>query len=171
MTETHITTAMRSVVGVEFASSTSFPIAKSDIRRWAVAVYYPDPPPQYFWDDTIDEASPELTAPAEFNPFAWMSSHGPARADDTGGADDPDYQFTILGVEGPGLKFQVNGGMSVTYGVPMKSGDVITASLSIAELGERTGRLGLMLLKTTEAVWTNQDGAEVKRERMTIISY
>ncbi len=169
MTETHITTAMRSVVGVEFASSTSFPISKSDIRRWATAVYYPEPPPREFWD-TLNEPTEQLVAPVEFNPFAWMASDGPAHTREEG-ADDPDHQFTILGVEGPGLKFQVNGGMSVTYGAPMKSGDVITASLSIAELSERTGRLGPMLLKTTEAVWTNQDGAEVKRERMTIISY
>ena len=28
----------------------SFPITDSDIRRWAIAVYYPEPAPRLFWD-------------------------------------------------------------------------------------------------------------------------
>lgn len=166
MTDTHITAEMRSVLGKEFATSVSFPIAASDIRRWAIAVYYPEPPPARYWDSNT-ELGP-LIAPEEFNPFAWMSSEGPVA---TGGDQDPDRHFRSLGVAGPSLQFQVNGGVQVSYGVPMRAGDVITSSSSIAELTERTGRLGLMLFTTVETVLTNQDGAEVRRQRMTIIRY
>lgn len=165
MTHTHITPEMRSVLGREFAHSTSFPIAASDIRRWAIAVYYPEPPPARYWDRGVTREP--LTAPQEFNPFAWMSSEGPAPAAE----HDPDRHFRSLGVAGPGLRFQVNGGVEVAYGVPMREGDVITSSSSIAALTERTGRLGLMLFTTVETVLTNQDDAEVRRQRMTIIRY
>lgn len=129
-----------------------------------MATYYPEPPPARYWDSSTGQ----IVAPEDFNPFAWMSASGPqARS----GPYDPDEQFTSLGVEGPGLKRQVNGGLEVTYGVPMKPGDVITSSSSISALSERTGRLGLMLFTTLENVWTNQDGDEVRRQKMTLIRY
>ncbi len=165
MTDTNITADMRTVLGREFARTVSFPIEASDIRRWAIAVYYPQPPPARYWDRSAQPGP--LVAPQEFNPFAWMSSEGPAPAGD----HDPDRHFRTLGVTGPGLKFQVNGGVRAIYGVPMREGDVITSSSCIAELTERTGRLGLMLFTTIETVLTNQDHAEVRRQRMTIIRY
>ena len=36
---------------------------------------------------------------------------------------------------------------------------------------EREGRLGLMLITTTEDVWTNQNGEVVKTTNQTGISY
>ena len=166
MTKTHITPDMRSVLGREFARSTSFPIAASDVRRWAVATYYPEPPPARYWDEAA--ASGPLIAPQEFNPFAWMSSEGPAPA---ASGSNPDKQFELLGVKGPGLAFQVNGGVQVTYGAPMRVGDVITSSSHISELTERTGRLGLMLFTTVDTILTNQNGTEVRHQRMTVIRY
>ena len=47
---THITPAMRDVVGLELRRGVSFPITDSDIRKWAIAVYYPEPAPKLFWD-------------------------------------------------------------------------------------------------------------------------
>lgn len=161
----HITDSMRSVIGKEFASSTSFPIAESDIRRWAMAVHYPEAPPARYWDASNGRT---LTAPSDFNPFAWMTADGPEAQP---GPYDPDKNFKKLGVEGPGLVRQVNGGLEVSYGVPMRAGDVITSSSNISALTEREGRLGLMLFTTTENVWTNQNGDEVRRQKMTIIRY
>lgn len=166
MTKSHISPEMRSVLGKEFSRSSSFPIAASDIRRWAIAAYYPEAPPAQYWDES-GRAGP-ITAPQEFNPFAWMSGEGPAP---TVVGTDPDRQFTLLGVKGPGLAFQVNGGIQVTYGVPMRVGDVITSSSHISELTERPGRLGLMLFTTVDTVLTNQDNAEVRHQRMTVIRY
>ena len=54
---------------------TSYPIAASDIRRWALAVYYPEVPPAEFWDedDPVTVARGGIVAPDEFNPLAWMA--------------------------------------------------------------------------------------------------
>ncbi|AYJ52081.1 hypothetical protein D8W71_20895 [Rhodococcus sp. P1Y] len=156
---------MRSVIGTEFASSTSFPVAESDIRRWAMAVHYPEPPPARYWDTSDGHT---LTAPPDFNPFAWMTTAGP---DPQPGIYDPDKNFKKLGVEGAGLTRQVNGGIEVEYGVPIRAGDVVHSSSNISALTEREGKLGLMLFTTTETIWTNQDGDEVRRTKMTIIRY
>ena len=71
---THITDEMRAAVGRELARMTSYPITDSDIRRWAVAVYYPEEPPRLFWDADYAAGTSfgGIVAPEEFNPFAWM---------------------------------------------------------------------------------------------------
>ena len=51
MAKTYITDAMRSVIGKEYNEQISFPIGANDIRRWAIATYYPEEPPRVFWDD------------------------------------------------------------------------------------------------------------------------
>ena len=69
-----ITDEMRAIVGVVMEEETSYPIAASDIRRWALAVYYPELPPPEFWDeeDPVTVALGGLVAPDEFNPLAWI---------------------------------------------------------------------------------------------------
>ena len=54
-----------------------------------------------------------------------------------------------VGVKGPHLTFQLNGGMEVEYSV----------------------RLGLMLFTVTEDNWTNQNDELVKTSRSTLIRY
>jgi hypothetical protein len=170
VSKTVISDDMRKAIGGELGRSVSFPVTDSDIRRWAVAVYYPDAPPRMFWDaqHASGTSTSGIVAPEEFNPFAWMSSEGPQQA---GATNDPDMTEKTLGIEGPGLKFQLNGGMEVEYGVRMRPGDVITSVRRLAEYREREGRLGLMLFTTTEDVWTNQDGELVKTSRSTVIRY
>ena len=71
---TLISDEMQTIVGTPLNPSTSFPIAASDIRKWAMAVYYPAPPPRLFWDEEYAAATRfgGIVAPEEFNPFAWM---------------------------------------------------------------------------------------------------
>jgi N-terminal half of MaoC dehydratase len=170
VSRTVISDDMRKAIGGELGRSVSFPITDSDIRRWAVAVYYPDAPPRMFWDAEYagGTGNSGIVAPEEFNPFAWMSSEGPQKAAAT---NDPDMIEKTLGIEGPGLKFQLNGGMEVEYGARMRPGDVITSVRRLAEYREREGRLGLMLFTTTEDVWTNQNDELVKTSRSTVIRY
>jgi hypothetical protein len=61
--------------------------------------------------------------------------------------------------------------MSVAYGVRMRPGDTITSVSRLAGYAERTGRLGLMLMSTTEDIWTNQRGEVVKKQQVTLIRY
>jgi len=49
----------------------SYPITVSDIRRWAMAVYYPEEPPRLFWDEEYARATRHggIVAPeASFGP-------------------------------------------------------------------------------------------------------
>ena len=109
-----------------------------------------------------------IVAPEEFNPFAWMTADGPRRAS---GGHNPDLTEITLGIEGPGLKFQLNGGSEVEYGVRMRPGDVITSVRSLAGYSEREGRLGLMLFTESQDRWTNQDNEVVKTTKSTLIRY
>jgi len=174
VTDTHISPEMAAAVGRPLsAGRDSFPIDASDIRRWAIAVYYPEPPPRLFWDAAYAAGTTHggIVAPEEFNPFAWTPpDRAPAR---TGGGDapDPNYLERSLGLDPPSTRFMLNGGVSASYGVRMRPGDVITSSTSLAGYRERPGRLGLMLFSTTADEWTNQDGELVKRSEMTLIRY
>lgn len=173
MPETNISAAMREAIGGELGRRVSFPVAESDIRRWAIAVYWPGPPPPLFWDQVYAAGSRHkgIVAPEDFNPFAWMSAESSAREDESVDANDPDRTELLLGIPGPGLKFQLNGGVSVEYGERIRPGDVITGVNRLESYTEREGRLGLMLMTVTEDTWTRADGTLVKRSRNTLIRY
>lgn len=160
----HVTDRMRAAVGSVVDWRVSYPVSASDIRRWAVAVYYPDPPPRRFID-------PEgQVAPEEFNPFAWMVAEQmePAIAPML---RDTDRLEKAIGLPGPGLTNQVNGGSEVRYGAPMRPGDVIRSRTRLHEYREREGRMGLMLITITEVEWTNQHGDRVRLGHDTSIRY
>lgn len=163
----HISDEMRATVGAVVDWRVSYPVAVSDIRRWAIAVYYPDDPPRVFWDERVPGG---IVAPEEFNPFAWMvaESMRPAIAP---GKRDPDRLEKAIGVAGPGLRHQINGGSAVRYGVPMRPGDIIRSETRLKEYREREGRLGRMLITVTEVVWTNQNEERVSTCVNTAIRY
>ncbi|MGX7680147.1 FAS1-like dehydratase domain-containing protein [Jatrophihabitans sp. DSM 45814] len=172
MPESNISEAMRNAIGTEVGRRVSYPISESDIRRWAIAVYYPEAPPEEYIDPVAAEKSQYggIVAPQEFNPFAWLAAEErKAKVEVTG--NDPDRSEKVLGIPGPGLKFMLNGGLEVEYGVPMRPGDVITSVSRLADYREAEGRLGLMLFTVTEDAWTNQKDEVVKRTRGTLIRY
>ena len=137
------------------------PIALSDIRKWAIAVYWPDEPPPLYWDEDYAGSTRygTIIAPLDFNPFAWPVHREPAPAS-TASADG-------AGVGTRGM----NGGQTEEYFEPMRSGDVISTTTGLTEWTERTTRLGLTLFTTTETRWTNQDGKLVKVRRSIGIRY
>src|SRR5262245_46017241 len=114
---THVTDAMRAAIGGEIARRVSYPISATDIRRWALATYYPDEPPRHYWDEEYAATTVHkgLVAPLELNPFAWITAEpkGVVRHQRL----NPDMIETSLGIPGPGLKFMLNGGMVTSYGV------------------------------------------------------
>lgn len=174
MPESHVSEAMRNAVGTEIGRSVSYPVGENDIRRWAVATYWPEEPPARYIDAPAD-GSP-MIAPEEFNVMstAWRpaSSERSAKAIERPDLTiNPDMTENQVGVEGPGLTNMLNGGMTVEYGTPVKAGDVITSVRTLGEYAEREGRLGLMLFSTSVDTWTNQDGELVKRSTMTLIRY
>ena len=168
---THVTEAMRGAIGGEITRRVSYPITESDIRRWAMAIYYPEEPPRLYWDEEYARGTAHegIVAPLEFNPFAWMTAQpkGLVRQ----GPHNPDMIENSLGIAGPGLKFMLNGGMESQYGARMRPGDVITSVRRLAGYNEREGRLGLMLFTISEDTWTNQRDEMVKIHRDTLIRH
>lgn len=156
---TYVSERMRECVGRELDRRVSYPVGASDIRRWAVAVYHPELPPRRFWDvrDT------DLVAPEDFNPFAWLVAEPPGRPLVL---RDPEE---LLGIAGPEVSTRLRGGMATEYGVPIRSGDVITSVRSLAGYDERAGRRGPMLFTMVADVWTNQRGEHVKNFQFTFI--
>jgi hypothetical protein len=171
---TYVTDEMRAAIGRELKRRKSFPIGESDIRKWALAVYYPAPPPRLFWDAEYAASTSYggIVAPEDFNPFGWMESpeteRNVLRAERRGGFPSPEQQ---LGIEGPELSGLINGGLAIEYGARMRPGDVITSVSRLAEYREREGRLGLMLFTVVDHTWTNQHDEFVKLQHSTIIRY
>jgi hypothetical protein len=162
----YVSEQMRQRVGRELDRRVSYPIASSDIPRWAVAVYYPQLPPRRFWaapDGPPD--SGRLAAPEDFNPFAWLVADPPGLPPTL---RDPEE---VLGIPGPEVTVRLRGGMTAEYGVPMRAGDVITSVRRLAGYDEREGRRGPMLFTTVADTWTNQRGEVVKNFQFTFIRY
>jgi N-terminal half of MaoC dehydratase len=169
-----ITDEMRAIVGVVMEEETSFPIAASDIRRWALAVHHPDVPPPQFWDedhpDTI--AMGGIVAPDEFNPMAWMVREPKLRP--TSGVPRPRVGAfeAALGVEPPPFKAVLQGQILASYGeARMRPGDVIHSASSITEYYEREGRMGLQLYTPIAERLTNQRGEWVKTITTVFVRY
>jgi hypothetical protein len=161
-----ITDGMRGLVGRPFNCARSYPVSASDIRKWAIAVYFPDPPPPRYWDEDGEHG---LVAPEDFNPFAWLTAEpgmAARRAD-----FDADHVESQFGVRGPGLRTNLNAGLDTTYGARIRPGDVLTAESQIVSYEEKTGRMGRMLLTVVRTVWTNQRGETVKSTDQTSIRY
>jgi hypothetical protein len=173
--KTLITDEMRGIVDVVMDEATSYPIAASDIRRWALAVYYPEIPPPEFWDedDPVTIAMGGIVAPDEFNPLAWIAKDPkPARRDTAPGAPKVGAFEAVLGVEPPEFRALLQGEIRAGYGeAQMRPGDVIHSATSITEYFEREGRMGLQLYTTLSEVLTNQRGAWVKTIDTVFVRY
>lgn len=163
MTETLITDRVAAVVGVwHDQGAPSFPIDRSDIRRWAIATYWPDQPPRLFWDEDYARTTKwgGVVAPDDFNPFAW-----PIEPLDAGPA-----AYALPQPGEPGQRM-LNGGVEFTFHHPMRPGDVISSRWRIREATERDGKLGRMLYLKLERELRNQHGEVVRTRVDTVIRY
>jgi len=167
--QTLITDEMRAAVGKTYRVAGSYPIAASDIRRWAMAVYFPARPPPLYWDEEHAKTTRwgGIVAPEEFNPFAWM------RAYPGWGETYPDlWPEPHLGIEPPPTRANIVTEIGATYtGTRMRPGDVIRSELALNSYQERRGRLGLMLFTETKDRWFNQHGELIRTFCQTFIRY
>jgi acyl dehydratase len=152
---TLITQALKDSLNVWSEPEVSHPVDRSDLRKWAIAVYWPDVPPRIFWDEDYAGTTKfgGIIAPREFNPFAWPAIRPADRA--------PRPAKRSVGER------TMNGGQKEVYGVPVRPGDVITSKIALVHMEEKVGKLGLTLYKSTETRWTNQKG-EFVRSRISI---
>ena len=147
--------------GVWGGEQTSPPISTSDIRKWALATYWPEKPPPIYWDEKYAATTVRkgIVAPADFNPFAWPVERPRVQRPSGGGGG------------GRRATMGMNGGQTDTYGAPMRPGDVIKSRSRLQDWNERQGRLGVTLYTFTEIEWTNQNGELVRRRISTGIRY
>jgi acyl dehydratase len=136
------------------------PVGANDIGRWAIATWWPEPPPAEFLDAAVAEKGPwgGVVAPRDFDPFAWTPDR-PWAGDWLWG----------MGTE-PGTRV-LNGGQRSVYGAPIRPGDVISCTQRFVDVAERETRRGPMVFFTSESRWDNQDGEVVKVGEMTTIYY
>ena len=169
--DVYITAEMREIIGQPFRQMVSYPVSASDIRRWAIAVYYPELPPRIYWDEAYAASTSfgGIVAPEDFNPFAWVAAEPELSPRQE--TFDWDFTETHFGVKGPGLTTNLNAGAQTRYGTRMRPGDVIRSSSHVLSYTERQGRMGTMLLTITRSIWTNQDGDMVKETDQTSIRY
>lgn len=168
MAESVITDEMRAWIGKELDSYT-VEIEKEPIRRWAEAIGDPNP---VFHDQEYAKttrhgtliAPPGMISNYGFSLEGHAGRMGGPRAAPAGGA-----RRTLV----MPFKLILNGGNEVEYARPIKAGDVLRATSSIADLSERQGRpgIGRMISQTTETVFKDMQGRVVAKARNTLLHY
>jgi hypothetical protein len=166
-----LTDDMRRAIGREYRWMTAFPIEKSEIRKWAISVYYPEPPPRLFWDEAYAATTRYggIVAPEEFNPFGWMVAEERSlmNAKPTAVGPEQDLGLPILGT-----RANIVAGLEVEYTkVRMRAGDVIRSANLLGGYEEKEGRMGLMLFTKMETRWHNQRDELVRTFRLNLIRY
>jgi hypothetical protein len=151
-----ITDEMRAVIGQESDPQT-VEVDRSAVRMFARAVGHTDP---VFYD--VEEARRrgyrDLPCPPAFLGTPVFVPNQPARA-------------VYTSFKSPFTRV-LNGGTEVEYfDQHICAGDVLTSTTKIADLGERQGSLGPMLIIRFETTCRNQQGKVVAILRGTGIQY
>ena len=160
--DTLVTPEMEQQKGVWGPETVSYPVSESDIRKWAIAVYWPMPPQRVLFAYSGSQYSRGggIVAPMDFNPFAWPIPTGDFKPAGAVPGQTPKKGQNIL-----------NGGQADTYGVRVRPGDVVTSRSRLSHWEERQGRNGLTLFAYNETEWRNQHGELVKTRISTGIRY
>lgn len=156
----HLTQAEIDQIGTTSEPVTAWAVDANDIRHWAIATHWPEPPPARFVEEAVAAAGPwgGLVAPRDLDPFAW----NPRRP--WGGP-----WLRGMGAE-PGKRI-LNGGQRSAYFAPIRPGDVITGVCRLVDVVEKDMKLGPTSVFTTEQRWTNQRGELVRLGFMTSLYY
>lgn len=169
-----ITPDLQERKGVWIEGRRSYPVSESDIRKWAIAVYWPERPPAIFWDEEYARTTRwgGIVAPQDFNPFAWPVERVPAPAPGAPGPAEAGPRGGGAARSAGGRRLRVmNGGQTDTYASPIRPGDVINSRSRLRDWEERQTRLGPTLFVFSETEWLNQKDELVKRRVSTSIRY
>ena len=150
-----LTDEMKAAIG-KSNDPVMYEVTTQGIRLFARAVGYRNP---LYFDETFAKSKGHPTLPAPpgyFGVQVWDPRKGTA---------GPRRMY-----ESP-FSRNLNGGTEVEPIKHAYAGDTLTAVTSLADLQGAVGRLGPMLIQTTETVYTNQNGEVVAKTRGTGISY
>jgi hypothetical protein len=159
MTQTSslITDEMRGVIGRE-GDPVVHEVDTLGCRQFARAVGYTDP---IFYDEDAAKARGyrAIVAPPGFlgHPVVIPGKSAPR------GPESAGFQTN--------LKRVLNGGTDYEYFEDVCAGDVLSATMKISDIAEREGRLGPMLVVSTETTYKNQKGDTVCIMRGGFIRY
>ena len=148
-----ITEEMKNAIGVESEPSV-YEIEKEPIRRFAESIGDPNP---LYRDEAYAKSKGYrgLVAPPAFmGQYAFPVKWGRPKAT----------------FKRPFVR-NLNGGSEYEFYKVICSGDVISATTKVADIRERDGSMGKMLIVVAETTYTNQDGDIVAKSRGTGISY
>jgi acyl dehydratase len=156
---THLDAKTLEWLGRPLPPDTAYAVCANDIRRWAIATFYPDPAPAEFLDESAAARGPwgGLVAPRDLNPFAWTR------------CTPPDTYPWMRGMGSEPGRRGLNGGQRNRYFAPIRPGDAITSVVRLVDAYEKQGRLGAMMFLVDEARWTNQRGELVRIGQRTTI--
>jgi acyl dehydratase len=148
-------------LGRPLAPDTAYAVCENDIRRWAIATFYPEQPPAEFLDENAARRGPwgGMVAPRDFNPFAWTR------------CAPPDTYSWMRGMGSEPGRRGLNGGQRNRYFAPIRPGDQISSVVTLIDAYEKQGRLGTMMFLVDESRWTNQHGDLVRIGIRTSIYY
>lgn len=163
--ESIITDEMRAAVGVESPPWT-LEVDKTGVRMFARAVGYTDP---LFYDEAFAQSKGYRSLPAPPH-YLGTPVFNPATSDPTFGAPRGSGGGPGGGRIRHNLKRVLNGGTDIEYVDTICAGDVLTASSRVADLSERQGSIGAMLITVTETTY-RRDGKVVAISRGTAINY
>lgn len=133
-------------------------------QRYAIAVG--DLNPIYF-DDVAARAAgcPGIVAPPNFLTSVLGWEAGPPEGDLL-------EDGTIAGILVPeirGLRL-MGGGHDLTFGLPVRPGDIVTARRKVVDLYEREAKFGQLTFAVSDIVYTNQRGEHLVTCRETVIA-
>lgn len=160
--ESLITEEMRARIGVESASWT-LEVDKTTVRMFARSCQYTDP---VFFDEEFARSKGYRSLPAPPH-YLGTPMFNPATSDPTFGGPRGGGGPRA---NNPKLKRILNGGTDIEYLDTIQAGDVLTASSKVADISERKGSLGTMVITVTETTY-KRDGTVVAISRGTGIAY
>lgn len=151
-----ITDEMRARIGVE-SDPTTFEVDNLGCRQFARSVGYTDP---VFYDESAAKAKGYrgLLAPAGFLGHPIYDPQKPPRGPESSGMPIP-------------YKRVLNGGTDVEYFADVCAGDTLVARTKVTDLQEREGKVGPMLVVSTETTFRNKKGEVVAIQRGAAIRY
>jgi acyl dehydratase len=171
----YVTDEVRKLIGVEGPRFTApAPLGADELRRFVQAAMEENP---LHWDAEAARASRygEVVATPLFPVHVARRAPGTPDPFDRF-ADDPDWDgldvatgFGGLPPVEVGLSRILNGGTEAEFHQLARVGDTITAQSRYADITEREGSSGPMVLVTIETTYTNQDDAVLVRSRSTVI--
>lgn len=136
-------------------------VEKGAIKRFADAVGDRNP---LYWDEEYARNSRygSIIAPPGF--FGWPTTWTGAMPGLARWREQ--VRATILG---SGYSRALDAGIEYEFFRPVRAGDTLAALETIADISEREGKQGKMVLQTTETTYTSQRGDLVAKARVMLI--